>query len=124
MQGSMVEEKRRFSRISYDAKARIIVNDKEFCVDRIINISVGGCQVALQQAIPLHTDCVFVVVLEGISEGVRVHGRVVRCSPGALSLKFTAVDPQNLFHLHNILRYNSDNPDRIEKEISKRPGLK
>ena len=38
-------------------------------------------------------------------------------------IKFTGIDPDSLFHLHNILRYNAVDPDRVEQEIDEHPGL-
>jgi hypothetical protein len=120
----MAEDKRRFSRINYDVQASLIVDNAQIPVDRIINLSVGGCQIALQHSVALHTVCVFVLLIEGIEDGVQVDSEVVRCSPGEISLKFIGVEPQNLYHLHNILRYNAEDPEKIEQEIDKRPGLK
>jgi hypothetical protein len=52
-----------------------------------------------------------------------IEGEISRCDPGAVAVKFTRIDIDSLFHLHNIIRYNSPDPDKVEKEIHEHPGL-
>ncbi len=54
---------------------------------------------------------------------VRVDGTVVRCNPGTVAIKFSHIDPESLFHLHNIVRYNCPDPESIEREIQNHPGI-
>jgi hypothetical protein len=66
-----------------------------------------------------------VISLAGAMNGpeVMVNGKIVRSDQGMIGIKFTGIDPDSLFHLHNILRYNAPNPDQIEQEIDKHPGI-
>ena len=54
---------------------------------------------------------------------IRVKGEIMRCDAGAVAIKFTGIDPDSLFHLQNIIRYNSSNPEAVDKEIRHHPGL-
>lgn len=119
----MTTEKRRFSRIGFNVRARLAVGDREFVVERIANLSVGGCLLELEAVLAEGAACLFTIFLPRMGPGVEVQGQVVRGVDGLVSLKFTSIDPENLFHLQNIIRYNAEDPDRIEEEIKSHPGL-
>ena len=120
----MTDEKRRFSRIFFNVKAKLTVNGVAYAVDRIANLSVGGCSLEIKDNFPLGSDCKFTLLLSRMAPGVDVLGEIVRVGNGEISLKFTMIEPENLFHLQNIIRYNAEDPDAIEEEINARPGLK
>jgi len=119
----MTAEKRRFSRIIFNVRARLTVGADAYTVERIVNLSVGGCQLEIDEALPVGEPCLFTIFLPRMGPGVDVHGEIVRSSKGETGLKFTRIDPENLFHLQNIIRYNAEDPDRIEEEIKAHPGL-
>jgi len=56
--------------------------------------------------------------------GIEVFGEIVRCDAESVSVLFTSIDPKSLFLLHNLIRYNAPDPEKIENEISEHPGLK
>lgn len=120
----MGDEKRRFSRIFFDVRARLTVAGRDYPLERIANLSVGGCLVEIDADIPPGSACTFTIFLSGLEAGVSVLGEIVRVGNGTLSLGFTAIDPENLFHLHNIIRYNAKDPEVIEEEIRAHPGLR
>lgn len=117
-------EKRRFSRIFFDVKGRLTVGDDSYEVERIANLSVGGCLLEIDGEQHLDKECIFTILLSRMAPGVEVVGKIVRAEKGELSVQFTRVEPENLFHLQNIIRYNSPDPDQIDQEIQARPGLK
>lgn len=121
----MPEEKRRFSRIVFRVAAELMVADTSFTADHIENLSVGGCLFPLSRSFPIGTACRVVISLDGAidSPKVTVMGEIVRSDPERAGIRFTGIDPDSLFHLHNILRYNASDPDRIEQEIDDHPGL-
>ncbi len=117
-------EKRRFSRVSFSVRAKLLVDGKEYAVDCLVNLSVGGC--LLEVAAPgivADTDCTLTLLLPWMAPGVEIFGRVRRVGEGELSIQFTRIEPENLFHLQNIVRYNAPDPDQIEEEIQARRGL-
>ncbi len=121
----MKEEKRRFSRIAYQMAAELTIPGKIYKVDRIDNLSVGGCQLTIGESLAVGTECSVMIVLNQADrkQNVEVSGEVVRTDGEKVSVKFTGIDPENLNHLQNILRYNAPDPDRIEEEIERHPGL-
>lgn len=120
----MTGDKRRFSRIFFNVKAKLTVDGAVYTVDRIANLSVGGCLLEISEKISLGSDCTFTILLSRMAPGVEVLGEVVRAGDGEVSLKFTTIEPDNLFHLQNIIRYNAEDPDAIEEEIIAHPGLR
>lgn len=119
----MEEEKRRFSRVGFNVRAKLAVEGREHVVERIANLSVGGCLLELDESLPPGAAALFTIFLPRIGPGVEVQGEVVRCGEGMVSLRFTRIDPENLYHLQNIIRYNAPDPDQIEQEIKSHPGL-
>jgi len=120
----MTEDKRRFSRIFFNVKAKLAVAGAVYTVDRIANLSIGGCLLEIDADIPLGSVCTFTILLSRMAPGVEVLGEIVRVGKGEVSLKFTTIEQENLFHLQNIIRYNAEDVDVIEEEISIHPGLK
>ena len=120
----MANEKRRFSRIFFNVQAKLTVAGCDYPVDRIANLSVGGCLLEIDENIPVDSTCTFTILLSGIPAGVAVLGTIVRVGNGEISLKFISIEPENLFHLQNIIRYNAEDPEAIEEEINTHPGLR
>jgi len=121
----MADEKRRFSRIVFKMNAEFAVRGKLFKVDEIANLSVGGCQLEIGEDFPAGTDCTLLIVLNPADRtmNVEVVGEVVRSMKGVVGIRFNSIGPEALVHLQNIIRYNAPDPDRIEEEIGKHPGL-
>jgi len=120
----MADEKRRFSRIFFNVQAKIAINGTVYTVERIANLSIGGCLLEVEKEFAPGTNCTFTIVLPGMAPEVEIQGEIVRTGDGELGLKFTTIEPENLFHLQNIIRYNAEDPDAIEEEIDEHPGLK
>lgn len=121
----MTEEKRRFSRVVFGMNAKLILADQEITVGEIINLSVGGCQLDITTTIAPGTECRMLIELNPADRrmNVEVVGEIVRVEDSSVSIRFVSINPEDLVHLQNIIRYNSPDPDQVEKEISEHPGL-
>lgn len=120
----MNQEKRRFSRIFFDVGAKLTVGEETFQVKRLANLSIGGCLLEIDNDIQPGSKCTLKLLLSRMAPPVEIGGKVLRGGDGEASIVFTSIDPENLFHLQNIVRYNAEDPDVIEEEINQRPGLK
>jgi len=122
----MRNEHRRFSRIPFKVNAELTLPDTSHTVQEINNLSVGGCMLPLLLNLEPGIPCRIKIMLEGTTEemSVRAEGKVIRSTPDGIAVQFTGIDPDSLFHLQNIIRYNSPDADLIEFELSKHPGLK
>lgn len=121
----MEQEKRRFSRITFRMDAELVCDGHTYRFDHIANLSVGGCLFDLEAALAVGTDCQVLIILNDADRrhNVRAAGTVVRADGQSVSVKFTSIDPDSLYHLHNIVRYNAADPEAIEDEIEEHPGL-
>ncbi len=122
----MQETKRRFSRITLAVPAEVsISNAPSFSVNELANLSVGGCLVPVEKEYPVGESCRLTIPLPGGDETLKIDvlGSIVRCEGGYIALQFHKINPESLFHLQNIIRYNAPDPEQIDEEINQRPGL-
>lgn len=121
----MSEEKRRFTRVQFNMAADLTVNSNVISFSNIENLSVGGCLLVTSVRLEVGTTCRFWLPLEQANPdlGVEVYGEIARCDGESVSVRFTKITPESLFHLQNIIRFNAPDPDGIDNEISEHPGL-
>lgn len=121
----MTEDRRKFTRVPFKVEAEITVGDIFFKVEEISNLSIGGCLVPITADFEEGTACHVKIFLSGTSSemSIRIDGEIKRSAPGTLAVKFTRIDPDSLFHLQNIIRYNSPDPDIVDREITEHPGI-
>jgi hypothetical protein len=121
----MSKEKRRFSRIPFQVNAEITVNQEVYPVPKINNLSIGGGFFPVAKDLVPDSPCQVKIFLNGTSSelSIRVAGRIVRSYSDAVAIQFSSIEPDSLFHLQNIIRFNASDPDAIEREIERHPGL-
>jgi c-di-GMP-binding flagellar brake protein YcgR len=121
----MTEEKRRFSRIFFDMPAELTVADTSYPIEQIANLSIGGCLLRIEDDLPVGSECKIAIMLNDPPHDLRVevNGEIVRNDAETVGIKFTRINPEDLIHLQNIIRYNAENPDKISEEIKQHPGL-
>jgi hypothetical protein len=119
----MSKEKRRFSRIVFQVAAELTIQDTTLKTEQLENLSIGGCLFQTSLEFPKDTPCRLTISLDGTAVQVLVAGVVVRQEQEKIGVKFTKIDPDSLFHLRNIIRYNAQDPDKVDQEISDRPGI-
>lgn len=122
----MSDENRRFSRIPFKVEVELRIDDNLYRCEEISNLSVGGCLLPIKKDLPADAPCTIKIILEGAAEklNVLIEGEIVRTVPEGVAVKFTRIDPESLFHLQNIIRYNAPDADAIEQEINRHPGIK
>ena len=122
----MSDDSRRFTRIPFKMNTEIEINDDTYSTDNITNLSVGGCLLPIDIEPQPGTDCRVKISLEGTAEeiAIRIDGEIVRSIPEGLAVKFVRIDPESLFHLQNVIKYNSPDADIIDSEIIKNPGIR
>ncbi len=121
----MSEEKRRFTRVQFNMAADLTVNSNVISFSNVENLSVGGCLLVTSVRLEVGATCRFWLPLEQANPdlGVEVYGEIARCDGESVSVRFTKITPESLFHLQNIIRFNAPDPDGIDNEISEHPGL-
>ncbi|MFH2218386.1 MAG: PilZ domain-containing protein [Pseudomonadota bacterium] len=121
----MTDDRRKFTRVPFKVDAEITVDDVFFKVKELSNLSIGGCLVPITADFEEGTVCHVEILLSGTNSdmSIRIDGEIKRSAPGTLAVKFTRIDPDSLFHLRNIIRYNSSDPDSVDREITDHPGI-
>jgi PilZ domain len=104
----MSQEKRRSGRIFFDMPAVLSVLDTRFTVQQIANLSVGGCLLEIKDNIPVGAECEIKILIDGTPQGLKVdaNGIIVRNDDETVGIKFTRIDPENSFHLKNIVKFS------------------
>jgi hypothetical protein len=121
----MEQEKRRFTRFPLKMNAILGVNNNSYSTNILSNLSIGGCLVPVTVAAAPDTPCSMTIYL-GSTESeltIRAEGKIIRSDRGEVAVKFVGVDPESLFHLQMLARYNSPDSDKIEEEIKQHPGI-
>lgn len=121
----MKKDNRTFSRVPFNIRAELEIMGEVMTLNTFRNLSVGGCLLPVQSAYPSQTPCRLTIKLSGESSDlqIQVSATVLRSGREGLALQFTSIDPDSLFHLKNIVRYNVADPDRVEQEFQEHPGL-
>lgn len=121
----MENNKRRFTRVDFKVRAEMTANDVEYHADEISNLSVGGCLLPVAGSMKPGDACGVRLFLIGASSEleIRVDGEISRSTPEETAVKFTGIDPDSLFHLQNIILYNSEDPGSVERELDEHPGI-
>lgn len=122
---NMEGDKRRFTRFTLNMNATLYVEKVSYDVDKISNLSIGGCLLPIDADLSANAPCSLVIRL-GMSESeipIRIEGIIVRSGDGEVAVKFISIDPDSLFHLQMLARFNAPDSDRIEDEIKEHPGI-
>jgi hypothetical protein len=121
----MAHENRRFSRIQSGIEAQMMADNHQYRTTQVINLGIGGCLLGITADLKPGAACSLKFVLGNADDGpeIRVEAEVIRCQPEGIALRFTEIDSDSLFHLQNLVRYNSEDPEAVEQEIREHPGL-
>ena len=121
----MESEKRRFTRFALNMNGTLYVNGDSYDVKTISNLSIGGCLLQIHADLTPETPCSLTIRL-GMSENevnIKIEGEIIRSEHGDVAVKFTGIDPDSLFHLQMLARYNSSDTEKVEEEIKEHPGI-
>lgn len=121
----MPDEKRRFTRITFQLEAELKVNNALYTAKEINNLSIGGCLLPVDADPVPGTPCHLKILLSGTNSrlSIQVEGEIIRAAAHEIAVKFTRIGPDSLYHLQNIILYNSSDPDEVEREIEEHPGI-
>jgi len=122
----MPENKRKFSRIPVKFDAELTIGDVTYRVGEIMNLGMGGCLLPIQENLEPGTVCHLRILLSEAENiiPIEITGKIKRSDSETVAVQFTRIDPDSLFHLRNIVRYNYPDADVVEREIRKHPGIR
>lgn len=115
----VAQDSRKFSRAFVGNRVEIALEDNVVVLGRLNDVSMGGLFVT--GAPPLFVDDEYAVsILLQAAENtfIRVYtrGRITRVTEDGMAFRFIEIDENSLTHLHNLVMYNADDPDRVVSE--------
>lgn len=117
-----MEERREFYRVNPKMRVRLEAESQPPIDGQIRDVSLQGLFVTCATLLPLGTVCHVVIALDAVDGTAAIRGRaiVVRVAADGLALHVTRLDDRDsAAHLKNLVRYNADDPARVEREIQR-----
>jgi len=121
-------ERRDFIRIPFRTKAEVRAGKMTAHAVGDANVSMSGLRITTTDPVPAEGDpCEVRIILE--SDGadpvaIEVKGTVVRSAPGSLAVHFNEIDLDSYWHLHQLIRMNTDDPEIAEREFFSHWGIR
>ncbi len=114
------ENRRRFSRIAFDADSRLRTGDGEIPVN-LLDISLKGALVTLADATrpPPAQELVLEILLAGHDAVIRMACEVAHAEGAQLGLKCLHIDLQSASHLRRLVELNLGDPDLLDRELAR-----
>ncbi|MBI3606629.1 MAG: PilZ domain-containing protein [Nitrospirae bacterium] len=90
---------------------------------RVRDLSLKGVYLLCRPRVHEGADCRVTLVLTGADTPVplEVDGRVVYTDDGGMAIEFTEMPADSLYHLRNLVLYNSQDTERVERELQQPP---
>ncbi len=115
----MGNERRSKTRVRFETRVVVRTDDAEVTARAgSRDVSLQGLYVTTDKRLPEGTPCEVEIRLTGTSIRLSIHaeGRVARSDARGLGIEFDSFDPDSYFHLRNLVMYNSEDPEAIERE--------
>ena len=113
----MVSNKRKRSRVDAGFEAVLSCGGIEKHTVKVKNLSLKGMLCEPSPNITSRKACSVTITLsDAVVFSIEV--RLVRNDDQGLALDFEGMDETAFFHLRNLVRYHSQDPDSIDKELS------
>ena len=120
-------ERREFSRVVIQVLVRLRTKEGAIVTGKGTRISLKGLFLETSTRLPNGSAFQIEIVL-GTEQPhrllINVEGKVTRQEESGLGLEFTQMGSEGYEHLKNLVLYNSDEPEKVEKEFMQHLGLK
>ena len=111
-------EKRSFTRIPLQAKA--LVRAKDTTVIGVIdNLSLNGIFLKTPEKLRVNRVVKIELLFTGTSSqlSILLNGRIIRHENIGMAIQFKDIDLDAFFHLENLIKYNTDEIDKVRQEF-------
>ena len=116
----MEKNRRKRTRVDFTTKVVLKTESDLITVNAdSADISLKGIFIKTEDKIIPGTRCDIEILLSGTSSrlSLNIKGVIVHQRKDGLGVNFESMDVDSHFHLKNIVMYNADDPDEIEKEM-------
>lgn len=120
-----MDNKRRFSRVRVPFDVSLTDANGACIAGSLRDVAIQGVFITCSPSFAHGTTVDVDIALHGGEEDIHVEsqGEVVHREEDGLGVRFTAIDPDSVAHLRNLIAYNADDADRILDEIYEGGGL-
>ena len=114
-----MDNQRRFSRIQFNVKSSLTLNDHQLDV-ALVDIALKGALVETPTPLEVsrNTPCALTIELQGLETPLQFKGDVVHITGQRIGIKFTSTDIDSMIHLRSIVESNTADPEKISRELS------
>lgn len=120
----MTHENRKFSRVIFWGRGELTVAGVVYPIEQVVDLSLGGCHFSLQEEVYHGELCVLKMFLGDGQVVVETEGEIAWVGEDKVGVTFTAIKPDDLIHLRNIIRYNAADSEKVQEEMREHPGIK
>lgn len=117
---------REFSRSPVHVRTEVRLTTGVLVEGQARNVSLNGLLFATERALPMgHTVKVSLILDTGAGEQrIETNGRVARLEEAGVAIAFDQVDAGSLDHLRQLVLYNADDSEQVEREFDAHVGLR
>ncbi|MBI5251229.1 MAG: PilZ domain-containing protein [Desulfomonile tiedjei] len=115
------EEKRKFTRVPFSTRVRVITEYKSVLSEQMRDISLGGAYFYLDETLPENTPCTLKIELSGPASflSIEVDAEIRRVDEKGMAVQFTKIDLDSLIHLRHLIRIHSMDSQAVDEEFTK-----
>jgi len=115
----MKHERRKNTRVPFQATVDLDFSGRRYQGCETENLSLKGVSVPGVKGHAVGETCEVSLALSGSTSELKLNmlGEVVRVEDNRIALVFKEIDIDSYYHLKNIIYYNSEDPDKIEREL-------
>lgn len=113
---AIVKEKRRFRRVDVWASVEMNIDGISYYVDKMFDLSLGGCQFPFPIDLKRGEDCLVIMYLGEGHEGLEIKGKVAWCNGEVVGIAFQEMDYEVLEHIKEELLLNGADAEDVEAE--------
>lgn len=113
----MAPNKRKRSRVNTEIDAMLSCGGITKYAVKVKNLSLKGMLCEYEPQICCLKQCSVTIALSS-AVSFRIEARMIRNDERGLALDFEGMDENAFFHLRNLVRFHSLDPDAIDKELS------
>jgi len=122
----MVESTREFSRIPLHVKVCLSFDDGAKLQGEGTDLSLKGvfCKTSGTSHVGLRCDVTLTFDAGDTQLSVLACGSVVRVGDSGVAVEFDKLDLESYHHLKNLIRFNTQDPETVDREFAAHIGLK
>lgn len=118
-------EKREFTRVPLTFEVQVTVAGQSVAEGRIRDLSLKGMLVQTGQSFETGLPCEAVIRLAEGQVEIHASGVVAVRHPDGFAMEFTSINGLDSYiHLRNLVLFNSQDADQVDREIQSHAGIK